>query len=126
MIMSVCHVAAGTCAFFGSGKPRQRHVLFGLLSPSCAVAAVPISRSDMEPSVGLDSAVIGLGGGAGERVVQELLEAEPSLRAVVVDQNEDAGLSAADVSVEFVGVWHGGLDIRTLIQQGEYGDAATA
>lgn len=66
------------------------------------------------------------GGGAGERVVQELLEAEPSLRAVVVDQNEDAGLSAADVSVEFVGVWHGGLDIRTLIQQGEYGDAATA
>ena len=79
----------------------------------------------MEPSVALDAAVIGLGG-AGARVVQELLEGESSLRAIVVDQAEDAGLGAAGASVEFVGVWHAGIDIRTLIRQGAYGDAATA
>lgn len=79
----------------------------------------------MRSSLGAGVAVVGLGG-AGAKVVQELLEDEPSLRALVVDQEGDESLGPVGESVEFVDVWHRGLDLRKLIAQGAYGDPATA
>lgn len=79
----------------------------------------------MGSSLSAETAVIGLGG-AGARVVRELLEDEPSLRAVVVDQAEDADPGAAGRSVEVVGVWPAGLNILTLIRDGASADATTA